>query len=195
MDIRISGRQVEVGEAFRTHATAKLQEIAQTYFPRSKSAAVTVGRIAHGVGFEVDIHMHVRQGVQLKADAKDDAEAKAAFDSAAERIAKQLRRYKRRIKAHHNDALRDLSVQVAASYVVQSTPADEEAPEGDHPIIIAETAAEIPTVSVSDAVMLMDLSHSPAMLFKNAGSGHFSMVYRRPDGNIGWVDSGPGMRS
>lgn len=191
MDIRIAGRQVEVGEAFRSHALQKLDEIVQTYFPRAQSASVTVGRIAHGHGFDVDITMHVRQGVQLKADAKDDSEAKIAFDHAAERIAKQLRRYKNRLKNHHADALRDVSVQIASSYVVEQTPHEEEVPVGDNPVIIAETKTEIPTVSVSDAVMLMDLAHAPALMFKNAGTGHYCMVYRRADGHIGWVDSTP----
>lgn len=190
MDIRITGRQVDVGQALRTRAEGRLAEIADKYFSRALSASVTVGREAHGHGFHVDCNMHVSQGVILKAEASA-AEAHAAFDAAADRVEKQLRRYKRRLRNHQGPgAGRVVTVEQAAAYVVQDTAPDDEVPEGDNPVIIAESAAEIPTVSVSDAVMLMDLAHAPALMFRNAGRGTLSFVYRRPDGHIGWVDSG-----
>jgi ribosomal subunit interface protein len=190
MDIRISGRSVEIGQALRSRAEQRLDEIADKYFARALSAAVTVGREAHGHGFHVDCSMHVQQGVMLKAEASA-AEANAAFDAAAERIEKQLRRYKRRLKNHQTGANgKDFAVEPASAYVVEQVDHEAEVPEGDNPVIIAETAATIPTVSVSDAVMLMDLAHAPALMFRNAGRGTLSLVYRRPDGHIGWVDSG-----
>lgn len=186
MDIRVSGRQVDVGEAFRTHVEERLHQIADRFFSRSISATVTLGRQAHGYGFHVDCIMHVPQGVMLKAEASN-SDPHLAFDSAADRIEKQLRRYKQRLKDHHNGSVRALEVTPAAYTVLEKNP-EEEVPETQAPVIVAETQTSIPIVSVSDAVMLMDLRHTPALMFRNAGNGHLSMVYRREDGHIGWVE-------
>ncbi len=188
MDIRVSGRSVEVGDAFKAHAQDRLQGIADKYFSRAVSAQVTLGHEAHGYGFHVDCTMHVGQGVVLKAEARG-SDAHGALEGAADRIEKQLRRYKRRLKNHHGAGDRELVVESAASFIVEHNPESEDEPEGDNPVIIAETTADIPTVCVSDAVMLMDLAHAPALMFRNGRGGALSMVYRRADGHIGWVDS------
>ncbi|MEX6723721.1 ribosome hibernation-promoting factor, HPF/YfiA family [Parapedomonas caeni] len=186
MDIRVSGHQVDVGDAFRSYVGDKLRQLAEKYFSRTLSAGVTLTREAHGHGFHVDCAMHVRQGVLLKAEGSN-ADPHIAFDIAADRIEKQLRRYKRRLKNHHNGAARELDVQPAAYTVIESHH-EEDAPEHDNPVIVAETQTDIPQVSVSDAVMLMDLRHAPALMFRNAGNGRIAMVYRRGDGHIGWVE-------
>lgn len=186
MDIRVSGHQVDVGDAFRTHCEEKLQQLAEKYFPRAISATVTLAREARGHGFHLDCQMYLRQGVFLKAEATD-FDPYAAFNFTSERLEKQLRRYKRRLKDNHNNVEREIDIFPAAYTVLQSTPEEQEV-EREHPVIVAETQEHIPEVSVSDAVMLMDMRQTPALLFRNAGNGQLAMVYRRTDGNIGWVE-------
>jgi len=187
MEIKVSGRHIEIGDAFKQHVTTRLAAITERYFSRAMSSAVTLGKDSGGTGFHVDCTMHVRQGVVLKAEA-GGVDANAAFDAAADRIDKQLRRYKRRLKNHHNDSVKELEVAQAAYTVLHNDHETEAHEDRDNPIVIAETATEIPSVCVSDAVMLMDLRHAPALMFRDVRTGHLAMVYRRADGNIGWVD-------
>jgi ribosomal subunit interface protein len=189
MDIRVSGHHVDIGDAFKVHATTRLQSVADKYFSRALSTHVTLGREAHGFGFHVDCAMHVRKGVILKAEAAAN-EAHVALDAAADRIEKQLRRYKRKLKNHHHEAAKEMVVNEVNAYIVQAHAGEDEVPDETHPVIVAESRIGIPTVCVSDAVMLMDLAHAPAKLFRDSKTGHLAMVYHRPDGNIGWVDSG-----
>jgi ribosomal subunit interface protein len=194
MDIRVTGRQVDVGDSFKTLVNDRLTQIADKYFSRALSASVTLGRQAHGYGFHVDCAMHVRQGVLLKAEGSG-GEAPAAFDEAAEHIEKQLRRHKRRLKSHASQSPREFAASAANYIVLQDFAEDDaEAPAPanaeDHPVIVAETQTQVPTASVSDAVMLMDLRNAPALLFVNAKTNALNMVYRRADGHIGWVDPG-----
>lgn len=197
MDIRVSGRHVDIGDAFRSHVEDRLSEGVSKYFSRSISAQVTLSKENHL--FVADCQLHANQGVNLKSRGQAN-DAYAAFESAAERIEKQLRRYKRRLKNHHNSLDRDERVaQMAQSYVI--APEEEEgdahnetpvnAHHDDQPIIIAETSTKIPEVSVGDAVMLMDLNDVPALMFRNSRNKELNVVYRRPDGNIGWIDPTP----
>jgi hypothetical protein len=110
-----------------------------------------------------------------------------ALNGAADRIEKQLRRYMRRLKDHKIDEDAQAYVENAA-YTIFSSPAEGESEASDHPAIVAETRVDIPEASVSDAVMLMDLRNTPALMFKNSGTGEFNMIYRREDGNVGWVE-------
>ena len=188
MDIRISGHQVETGDALRTHVTDRLQGIAEKYFARAISSEVTFGKGPHDVGFKCDIVMHVTRGLVLKGrhDAQD---AHLAFDGAATKIEKQLRRYSRRLKDRNQGQAIELAEAGAydAGYTLFAEQVDEyEA--GDAPLIIAETRVDIPDASVSDAVMMLDLRNTAALLFKNSGTGSYNMVYRRGDGTIGWVE-------
>lgn len=190
MDIRVSGHHVNVGDAFRDYATSRLQGVVGKYFTQALSAHVTLGREAHGHGFHVDCTLHVRRGVTLKAEASA-TEAQSALDTAVDRIETQLRRYKRKLKNHHAaDTRSDIITNEAQSYVMQAHPPHEEVPEEHHPIIIAESKVDVPTVSVADAVMLMDFAHAPVLMFRDTRTQHVGMVYRRGDGNIGWIDSG-----
>lgn len=185
MDIRVSGHQVEVGAAFRSHVEDRLNGIAEKYFSRAISAQVTLAKGPHDVGFACDIVAHVMQGVVLKGSASAQ-EAHPAFDIAAERIEKQLRRYTRRLKDRKTAGPNGSAYEPNAGYIVFKTEEEEE--PGDHPLIVAETRIDIPEASVSDAVMMLDLRNTTALLFKNTGTGSFNMVYRREDGNIGWVE-------
>ena len=188
MDIRVSGHQVDTGDALRTHVEERLQGIADKYFSRSISAHVTFGHAPHG-SFSCDIVANVMQGVILKGSGQG-GEAHPAFDIAADRIETQLRRYMRRLKNKHaaNGAAAAEPGQIAddAGYTVFQT-ADEEQ-TADYPPIVAELRVDVPEASVGDAVMMLDLRNTNALLFKNSGTGAFNMVYRRGDGTIGWVE-------
>lgn len=188
MDIRISGHQVDTGDALRAHVNERLQAIADKYFARSISANATFSRGPHDNGFRCDIVAHVMQGVILKGSGQA-MEAHPAFDQAADRIETQLRRYMRRLKDRNSGASNgQLNGFDEAGYTVfQAHPADAEV-EGEHPVIIAETRVDVPDASVSDAVMMLDLRNTAALLFRNIGTGAFNMVYRRDDGTIGWVE-------
>ncbi|MDP8993721.1 MAG: ribosome-associated translation inhibitor RaiA [Pseudomonadota bacterium] len=189
MEIRVSGHQVETGEALRARVEERLGAVADKYFERALSAHVTFGKGPHDHAFTCDIVAHVMQGVILKGSGQA-ADAPHAFDQAADRIEKQLRRYMRRLKDRQGADLDSLVMAAAdASYTVFARAAEgEEGAEADHPAIVAETSVDIPDTSVSDAVMLLDLRNTNALLFRNSGTGKFNMVYRRHDGTIGWVE-------
>ena len=186
MDIRVSGHQIETGEALQAHAQERLTAIVEKYFPRALSSAVTFNR-APAAAFRCDIVTHVMQGMVLKG-AGIAHDAHVALDQAAEKIDKQMRRYKRRIKDRHEESAHALRAEEAA-YTVFVEP-EEEAEEVtvDAPVVIAETRVDVPEATVSDAVMMLDLRNTNALLFKNAGTGRHNMVYRRGDGSIGWVE-------
>jgi ribosomal subunit interface protein len=189
MDIRVSGHRVDTGAALKTHVEGRLQGMADKYFSRALSAHVTFGKGPHDNGFVCDIVAHVMQGVVLKGSGKA-MDAHPSFDEAAERIETQLRRYKRRLKDHHagqspqpnGDASPD------AGYTVFDAGNDDDEVIADAPVIVAETRVDVPDATVSDAVMMLDLRNTNALLFRNSGTGSFNMVYRRGDGTIGWVE-------
>ncbi len=185
MDIRVSGHQVETGAAFETHAGDRLTTIVDKHFAKALSSHVTLGKAPHG-GFRCDIVTHVAQGLILKGSGVAQ-EAHLSLDQAAEKIETQLRRYKRRIKARQDQADHARREDDAAYtvFVVEEVENEEQA---DAPLVIAETRVDVPTATVSDAVMMLDLRNTNALLFKNAGTGTHNMVYRRGDGSIGWVE-------
>ena len=187
MDIRVSGHQVDTGDALRTHVEERLQALADKHFSRSISAHVTFGQGPHAM-FTCDIIAHVMQGVILKGHGQGQ-EAHPAFDQAAARIETQLRRYMARLKDRQSGAAAAAAQADAdAGYTVFQPAPEEEEVTADNPVIIAETRVDIPDASVSDAVMMLDLRNTTALLFRNSGTGTFNMVYRRPDGSIGWVE-------
>lgn len=191
MDIRVSGHQVDTGDALKVHVTERLQGMAEKYFSRTISAQVTFGPAPHK-GFGCDIICHVMQGLVLKG-AGEAQDAHLAFEQAADRIEKQLRRYMRRLKDRHSKAQAaeaartpDEGLDGAAYTIFHAGHEEEEAP--DAPLIVAETRVDIPETTVSDAVMMLDLRNTNALLFLNSGTSHYNMVYRRHDGTIGWVE-------
>lgn len=189
MDIRISGHQVDTGDALKAHVQDRLQGIADKYFSRAISAEATFGKGPHDSGFRCDIVAHVMRGLVLKG-SHEAQDAHPAFDAAAEKIEKQLRRYMRRLKdrnAAQAIEVAELNGYDNAGYTLfADSVAEEDA--GDAPLIIAETRVDVPDASVSDAVMMLDLRNTAALLFRNSGTGAYNMVYRRGDGTIGWVE-------
>jgi ribosomal subunit interface protein len=185
VDVRVAGHQVDTGESLREHAQQRVAEITEKYFSRSVGANVTFGRGPNN-DFTCDIVAPVTQGVVLKA-SHSAREPLMAFNGAADRIEKQLRRYMRRLKDHKVDD-QDQAFVENAGYTIFSAPSEQDSEQADFPAIVAETRVDIPQASVSDAVMLMDLRNTPALMFKNSGTGEFNMIYRREDGNIGWVE-------
>jgi ribosomal subunit interface protein len=187
MEIRVSGHQVDTGEALRGRVEDRMSAVADKYFERALSAHVTFGRGPHDHAFTCDIVAHVMQGVVLKGSGQAQ-EANPAFDQAAERIEKQLRRYMRRLKDRQSADISALAIaEDHASYTIFAAAPEDEEPS-DNPPIVAETRVDIPDASVSDAVMLLDLRNTPALMFRNRGTGTYNMVYRRHDGTIGWVE-------
>ena len=182
MDVRVAGHQVDTGESLRELAIGRMEEMTEKYFSRAIAANVTFGKAYND--FTCDIVAPVTQGVVLKASHRAP-EAQLAFSGAADRIETQLRRYVKRLREHKVDG--EQPYVENAGYTVLSVPRDDEEP-ATNPAIIAETRADIPEASVSDAVMLMDLRNTNALMFKNKASGAFNMIYRREDGNIGWVE-------
>jgi len=184
VDVRVAGHQVDTGESLREHAERRVAEITEKYFSRAVGANVTFGRGPNN-DYTCDIVAPVVNGVVLKS-SYSGREPEIAFNGAADRIEKQLRRYTNRLKEHKVDEGASEAFVENAGYTIFSQPADDQ--HSDAPAIVAETRVDIPESSVSDAVMLMDLRNTSALLFKNSGTGEFNMVYRREDGNIGWVE-------
>ena len=189
MDVRVSGHQIDVGEALRAHAEDRVRSLSDKYDARAISSTVTVGKGPHDHRFDCEIIIYVPNGVVLKGSSRG-IDAMPAFEDALGKIEKQMRRYMRR--------LRDRSGQPAAAelafdnagYTVFSVPeaeAEDNEP-ADNPPIVAETRVDVPDASVSDAVMMLDLRNTNALMFKNSATGTFNMVYRRGDGTIGWVE-------
>ena len=186
MEIRVSGHQVVTGEALQTHAQDRLTTIVDKYFSRALSSTVTFGKAPAGA-FRCDIVTHVMQGLILKG-AGIAQDAHNALDQAAEKIDTQLRRYKRRLRDRHEQSAHAAREEEAAYTVFAEPAAEPEEVQEDAPLVIAETRVDVPETTVSDAVMMLDLRNTNALLFKNAGTGRHNMVYRRGDGSIGWVE-------
>ena len=184
MEIRVSGHQIDTGTALQSHADERLRAIVDKYFARALSSTVTFGKAPQGA-FRCDIVTHVMQGLILKGHAIAQ-DAHVALDQAAEKIDTQLRRYKRRLKDRHDQSAEAARAEDAAYVVFHADEDEEEA--SDAPVVVAETRVDVPESSVADAVMMLDLRNTNALLFKNAGTGRHNMVYRRGDGSIGWVE-------
>jgi ribosomal subunit interface protein len=192
MPLRISGKNIKVGNALRGRINARLAEAMAKYFDGGFSGHVTIGR--DGFGFRTECVVHLDSGIVLEAEALA-ADAYASADQAAIRIEKRLRRYKRWRKdrqAARNDARaldRDAHErdQIDAPIVASPAP-DEQEPAESNPAIIAESMATLKRLSVSEAVMELDVTGAPVLVFRHAGHGRVNLVYRRADGHIGWID-------
>ena len=183
MQIKINGKHIDVGDALRTHVEQRLGALVEKYFENAVDATVTFSREAHL--FKCDAQVHLPTGLNAQASGSAE-EIYAAFDGCVERIEKQLRRYKRRLKDHHVQRGDPIEAMQAAAYVIRGE--HDEEPESLDPVIVAEMTMDIQTISVGEAVMQMELAHAPFLMFRNERHGGFNVVYRRDDGNIGWVD-------
>ena len=184
MEVLIHGKQMDVGEALRGHVEAVLKAHVDKYFSRAINAHTTFSRAAHG--FRADIAVHARRGLLVQSSA-EAGDAYVAFDGALERIDKQLRRYKRRLNDRAKDRRED-EILSAQQYVIAPESADEAPSDEAPPVIVAEMPHDIATLTVGEAVMRLDLADAPVIMFRNCTNGAFNVVYRRPDGNIGWID-------
>lgn len=189
MQIQISGKGVDVGDSLRQHIEARLNEGISKYSDRITQVTAVVSRESHMFRIDINAATGTHEGVVVKGrDAAGDVYA--AFDSAADKIEKQLRRYKRRLVNHHRgEGGSSASAQqaFATKYVIESY--KDEAPEEENaPVIVAEKETDLATLTVSEAVMRMDLLDLPALMFFNAKNGRMNVVYKRADGNISWVD-------
>lgn len=181
MQLSVKGKQIDVGDALRQHVNDQLTEIVGKYFGDSLDAQVTFSREAHL--FRADITVHAGRGILLQSNASAN-EPYPAFDQAAERMGERLRRHKNRIKKHQPSSE---SVN-AQSFVLDAKQADASEAEADNPVVVAEMTTPIEMLTVSEAVMKLDLADLPALLFRNRANAKLNMIYRRADGHIGWVD-------
>ncbi|MDE2516935.1 MAG: ribosome-associated translation inhibitor RaiA [Rhodospirillales bacterium] len=188
MQITVSGKQVELSDALRTRVADQLDSIAGKYFDHALEAKVTFGRARSF--FTCDINVHAGRGLQLRGEG-EAADANAAFDGAAEHIAKRLRRYRRRVNEHARDVTSRAKPEAARQYTLAEEEEREEAAPANgaaHATVIAETRTEILHLSVGEAVMHMDLAAQTVLMFRNRKTGAMNVVYRRPDGHVGWID-------
>jgi ribosomal subunit interface protein len=196
MQITVSGKQVDLSDALRTRVSDQLDTIAGKYFDHAQEAHVTFSRARSF--FICDINVHAGRGLMLRGEG-EAADANSAFDDAAEHIAKRLRRYRRRMNEHSRDVAQRERPEAARQYILRQ---EEEEPAesarggtqqaATYATVIAEVQTEISLLSVGDAVMRMDLADQTAMMFRNSATGSLNVVYRRPDGHIGWIDpAGP----
>ena len=185
MTIRISGKNLDIGTSLRAQVDSRIEAALAKYFEGTGTGHVTVAR--DGNGFRTDCVITLTTGITLESSGSA-ADAYASFDQSATRIEKRLRRYKRRIKDRSADA-RPRENGVESAYAILESPADDEDEDIDyHPVVIAETTKPLTSLSVSEAVLELDMTGAPALVFSHAGHGRVNVVYRRGDGTIGWVD-------
>ena len=184
VNVRVAGHQVDTGESLQSHVQQRIEAIADKYFDRAIAANVTFGRGPHE-DFTCDIVAPMMQGMVLKSSNRA-ADAHVAFEGAADKIERQVARYVDRLRDRKGNGSAGDYIE-DAGYVVFEEPSQPV----ESPAVIAETKVDIPSASVSDAVMMLDLRNTNALMFKNARSGSLNMVYRRGDGTIGWVEPQP----
>jgi len=193
MHITVKGKQLEVGEALRGHMESALAAAVSKYFSNPLESQIVFTREAHL--FRADVSVHVGRSILVQGQALA-ADAYVAGDAAIEHVAKRLRRYKRRLRDHHKEPERTRDQEratadalTAQSYVLAAdSDANADAGASDEPVVVAEMTTDILTLTVGEAVMRLDLGVEPALLFRHAGHGDLNLVYRRSDGNIGWID-------
>lgn len=186
MKVVVKGKQLDVGDALRTHIEDRLPPAIEKYFVNAIESTVVLTK--DGYRFKADISVHAASNIQMEATAETD-DPYTAVDQAIEKAAKRLRRYKRRLVDHHTRAARDEAI-AAAAYVLQAEPEDvpDDHEEPAQPVVVAEMTTPIENLTVSQAVMRLDLANLPALMFRNSAHGGLNMIYRRTDGNVGWVD-------
>ncbi len=187
MQLSVKGKQLNVGDALRTHVSDSLSRILGKYFGDAIEVSVTISRDGHL--YRAVVSVHVGRGIQILAQGDAD-EPYPAFDTAAEHLAKRLRRYKSRLRDHHKHSGPTAETLLAQQYIL-SADDDRDVAEDEvegKPAVVAEMTTEIASLTVSEAVMRMDLADQPALMFRNSSHGGLNMIYRRSDGNIGWID-------
>ncbi|MEY1557012.1 ribosome-associated translation inhibitor RaiA [Yoonia sp. R2331] len=186
MRYQISGKQIDIGEALQTHVQTELDDMLSKYAGRPTEATVVFSRSGHEYVCETVVHLSTGLTAQARAH---EPEIYAAFDGSNEKMDKQLRRYKRRLKDHHRERSQPVELSDADSYILASTDESDEAEKTEAtPLIVAEMETKIPSISVGEAVMQMEISDSSVVVFRNEKHNGINVVYKRDDGNIGWID-------
>ena len=186
MRYQITGKQIDIGEALQTHVQSEMGEVFSKYAGRPTDANIVFSKSGHEYVCEAEVHLSTGLTAQARGH---DTEIYAAFDSASEKMEKQLRRYKRRLKDHHKERVNPVELSDAGSYILDAnSESDEQEPEGVSSMIVAEMETKIPELSVGEAVMQMEIANAPVLVFRNEGHSGINVVYRRDDGNIGWID-------
>lgn len=187
MRYKVTGKQIDIGEALQTHVRQELGGILEKYAGRPTDASVIFSRDAHEFVCEATVHLSTGLTAQAKGH---DSEIYSAFDRCGEKLDKQLRRYKRRLKDHHRERSQPVELLGGSSYILAGSDDDGDSePETLQPVIVAEMETNIPSLSVGEAVMQMELAGAPVLVFRNEKQANgVNVVYRRDDGNIGWID-------
>lgn len=192
MQIKISGKHLDIGEALHQHIEARLQSFRERFFEGSVHGSVTLEK--QRGRFLSDCSLHLATGLHLQAHG-ENADPQSCVDAALAHLEKQLKKYKQRLKDHHRQPRENRAARDAVAYVIQAEEHLEEEPVGLNAPVIAESAAKIARLSVGEAVMQLDISTTSFVLFHNTKEGRLNLVYRRPDGNIGWLDPQPHLES
>ncbi|WP_158965955.1 ribosome hibernation-promoting factor, HPF/YfiA family [Chachezhania sediminis] len=186
MRYTIAGHQIDIGTALQEHVETELDTVIAKYAGRPTDANIIFSKSGHQFVCETTLHLSTGLTAQAKGMA---GEIYAAFEACAEKLDKQLRRYKRRLKDHHRNRVEPVELLGASSYILAAEEqAGDDEPESLQPIIVAEMETKIPSLSVGEAVMQMELAGAPVLVFRNEGKDELNVVYRRDDGNIGWID-------
>jgi ribosomal subunit interface protein len=186
MSVRVSGKQMEIGESFRQRIEDQIGLAVTKYFDGGYSSQVIVEK--SGSRFAADCKVHLDTGIVLHAAGQAN-DPQLSFDAAAERIEKRLRRYKRKLKDHHAGSQGNGHAEVAYTVMDAISEEEDELPDDFAPTIVAESSKQLRTMSVATAVMALDMTDEPVLLFRSPGKEDLNIVYRRNDGNIGWIDS------
>ncbi|PTW43801.1 MULTISPECIES: ribosome hibernation-promoting factor, HPF/YfiA family [Rhodovulum] len=181
---QISGKQIDIGEALQTHVKDELSAAVSKYADRPTDANVVFSRNAHQYVCEATVHLSTGLTAQASAHA---TEIYAAFDSCCDKMEKQLRRHKRRLKDHHRDRSEPVELSGGSAYILAATDENDES-DDLQPMIIAEMETQIPSISVGEAVMQMELKGAALLVFRNEKTGNINVVYAREDGNVGWIE-------
>jgi ribosomal subunit interface protein len=187
MTIRVTGKHFDLGEAMRTHILEKIDAAIGKYFNGQVSGHVVVDH--EGSGYRSDCTLHLSSGITLHSEGRAH-EPYASFDQAAERLEKRLRRYKRRLKEHHTNHAAPRADDTMANYVLEAPDQEAEESHEFNAVIVAEQVASLRTLAVSSAVLELDMTGAPVVVFRHAGTKRINVVYRRGDGNVGWLDPG-----
>lgn len=192
MQLSITGKQIDIGTSLRTYVQDKVTQSVGKYFDRPVDGAVTFSRDGHE--YRSDCMVHLASGLHLQAQGRH-TDIYTSFDTAVERMEKRLRKYKSRIRDHHNGARGSIASSDALYQVIASE--DDGAgsePTTLNPVVVSENTTQLRTLTVGEAVMQLDLVETPALVFRNSAHGEINVVYRRADGNIGWIDPSAGAK-
>ena len=186
MQVQISAKQIDISEGLRRHVESRLSSMVEKYFSSPIEAHIAFSKV--GNTRRADFSVHVGHGIHAQSHGEAE-DLTSSFEAAMLRLEKQLRRYKRRLRGHHSrQKSRASAFETAQNYVLAPEPDDEEVPDTFQPVVVAEATTSLHTLTVGEAVMRMDLSEAPVLMFRNSAHGELNVIYRRTDGHVGWLD-------